>query len=217
MKVLVACEYSGRTREAFRKLGHEAYSCDLLPSDDDSPHHIQGDVLNLLDDGWDMMVAHPPCTFLSNSGVSWLHKRPERWKKLDDGAAFFKALLDSDIPRIAIENPIPHKYAVARIGRKYDQIVQPWMFGHAERKATCFWLKGLPDLKPTNNVKEEMLSLPKREQHRLHWLAPSKERWKIRSTTFQGIADAIAEQWGSVPSNNIDKYTINLLTKFEQE
>lgn len=199
MRILIACEYSGKVREAFRALGHDAWSCDLLPADDDSPHHIQGDVLEVIGQGWDMMIAHPPCTYLTNSGVSWLHKRPARWAKLDAGAAFFKALMDADIPRIAIENPIPHKYAVERIGGvKYTQIVQPWMFGHTERKATCLWLKGLPKLAETDNVKEVMLTLPKREQQRLHYLPPSADRWKIRSETFQGIADAMAAQWSEV-------------------
>ena len=199
MRILIACEYSGKVREAFRALGHDAWSCDLLPADDDSPHHIQGDVLEVIGQGWDMMIGHPPCTFLSNSGVCHLHTDPSRWAKLDAGAAFFKALMDADIPRIAIENPIPHKYAVERIGGvKYTQIVQPWMFGHAERKATCLWLKGLPKLTETDNVKEEMLALPRNKQHRLHYLPPSADRWKIRSETFQGIADAMAAQWGEV-------------------
>lgn len=199
MRILIACEYSGKVREAFRALWHDAWSCDLLPADDDSPHHIQGDVLEVIGQGWDMMIGHPPCTYLTNSGVSWLHKRPARWAKLDAGAAFFKALMDADIPRIAIENPIPHKYAVERIGGvKYTQIVQPWMFGHTERKATCLWLKGLPKLTETDNVKEVMLTLPKRDQQRLHYLPPSADRWKIRSETFQGIADAMAAQWGEV-------------------
>ena len=196
MRILVACEYSGRVREAFRKLGHDAWSCDLLPSDDNSPYHIQGDVLKILDDGWDMMIAHPPCTYLTNAGVSWLHKRPERWEQMKDGAEFFKTLLDAPIPLIAVENPIMHKYAVEIIGRRQDQVVQPWMFGHMERKGTCLWLKGLPKLAHTDNVKEEMLKLPKNKQQRLHYLPPSKDRWKLRSTTYQGIANAMAEQWG---------------------
>jgi len=224
MRILIACEYSGRVREAFRKLGHDAWSCDLLPSDDNSPYHIQGDVLEWLNkhprqfkhrvgshsddwggdsdlpchcnEGWDMMIAHPPCTYLANSGVSWLYKQEGRWEFMRDGAAFFKALLDAPIPRIAVENPIMHKYAAEIIGRRQDQVVQPYMFGHLERKATCLWLKGLPLLKPTNDVKEEMLKLPKNVQQRLHYLPPSKDRWKIRSTTYQGIADAMAEQWG---------------------
>lgn len=197
MRILIACEYSGRVREAFRKLGHDAWSCDLLPSDDDSPYHIQGDVLEQLDKGWDMMIAHPPCTYLANSGVSWLYKQEGRWENMREGAEFFKALLKAPIPLIAVENPIMHKYAVEIIGRRQDQAIQPYMFGHLERKATCLWLKGLPLLKPTDDVKEEMLKLPKNVQQRLHYLPPSKDRWKIRSTTYQGIADAMAKQWGS--------------------
>lgn len=196
MRVLVACEYSGKVREAFRKLGHDAWSCDLLPADDDSPYHYQCDVLTLLDKGWDMMIAHPPCTYLTNAGVTWLHRQPGRWDKMREGAEFFKRLLEADIPLIAVENPIMHKYAVEIIGRRQDQVIQPWMFGHTERKGTCLWLKGLPPLTSTNNVKAEMLKLPKNQQQRLHYLPPSKDRWKLRSETYQGIADAIAEQWG---------------------
>lgn len=198
MRVLVACEYSGRVREAFRKLGHDAWSCDLLPSDDNSPYHIQGDVLDILNDGWDLMVAHPPCTYLTNAGVTWLHKQPERWEQMRDGAEFFKTLLNAPIPLIAVENPIMHKYAVEIIGRRQDQVLQPYMFGHMERKATCLWLKGLPKLIPTNDVKAEMLKLPKNVQQRLHYLPPSPDRWKLRSMTFQGIADAMADQWNNV-------------------
>ena len=189
MRVLVACEYSGRVREAFRRLGHDAWSCDLLPSEDASEFHIIGDVLPLLTQGWDLMIAHPPCTYLCNSGVSWLYKREGRWEQMREGAEFFKMLMNAPIPKIAIENPIMHKYAVEIIGRRQDQVVQPWQFGHGETKATGFWLKGLPPLKPTDIVEG-------REQ-RLHRLPPSKDRWKERSRTYQGIADAIAEQWGA--------------------
>ena len=196
MKILIACEYSGTVRDAFRKLGHDAWSCDILPTDGDPAYHYQCDIFDVLNKGWDLLIAHPPCTYLSNSGVFWLYKDPSRWEKLDDGAKFFKSLMDCNIPKIAIENPIPHKYAVERIGRKYTQIVQPWMFGHMERKATCLWLKGLEPLKPTNIVKEEMLKLPKNVQQRIHFLPPGPDRWKLRSKTFQGIADAMAEQWG---------------------
>jgi len=205
MRILVACEYSGRVRDAFIKRGHDAMSCDTLPTDVDGPHY-QGDVMDILGDGWDLMVAHPPCTYLTNTSVCWLHapddhnpdrlKGRPRWDALESGAAFFKALLNSGIPRIAVENPIPHKYAVERIGAKYTQIVHPWQFGHMERKATCLWLKGLPALQETNNVYSEMIKLPKREQQRLHYLPPSQDRWKLRSTTYQGIADAMADQWG---------------------
>jgi len=166
-------------------------SCDLLPSDSEGPHY-QGDVFDIINDGWDLMVAHPPCTYLCNSGVSWLHKLEGRWDKMKDGANFFKMLLNCDIPKLAIENPIMHKYAVEIIGRRQNQVIQPWMFGHGETKATCLWLKGLPELKPTNIVEG-------REQ-RLHKLPPSPERWKLRSTTYQGIADAMASQWGA---NNV--------------
>ena len=195
MRVLVACEYSGRVREAFRKLGHDAWSCDLLPADDNSPYHIQGNVLEHLNEGWDMMIAHPPCTYLTNAGVTWLTRIPGRHEQMVDGAKFFKTLLDAPIPLIAVENPIMHKYAVEIIGRRQDQVLQPYMFGHTERKATCLWLKGLPPLTETNNVKDEMLKLPKNKQQRLHYLPPSKDRWKLRSTTYQGIADAMAQQW----------------------
>tara|TARA_R100000900_G_scaffold26789_1_gene21275 strand:- start:3 stop:596 length:594 start_codon:yes stop_codon:yes gene_type:complete len=197
MKVLVACEYSGRVRESFRKLGHDTYSCDLLPSDDNSNFHYQCDVKEILNENWDLMIAHPPCTYFTNSGVSWLHKDPNRWEKLDEAANFFNLLLDSNINKKCIENPIPHKYAISRIkNRKYTQIIQPWMFGHKETKATCLWLDNLSLLKPTNDVKEQTYKLPKNKRQRLHYLPPSKDRWKLRSLTYQGIANAMAQQWG---------------------
>ena len=198
MKVLIACEYSGTVRDAFLRRGHDAMSCDLLPTDAPGPHY-QGDVSDILNDGWDMMIAHPPCTYMTNSGVTWLHRDPTRWEKLDEAAAFFSTLLNAPIPRIAIENPIMHKYAKERIGGiKQTQVIQPWMFGHMEQKATCLWLKGLQALTPTNNVKEQMLQLPANERQRLHWLPPSPDRWKIRSATYKGIAEAMAEQWGTL-------------------
>lgn len=196
MKVLVACEYSGKVREAFRALGHDAWSCDLLPADDGSAFHIQGDVLEIINDGWDLMIAHPPCTYLCNSGVSWLHRIDGRWNQMREGAEFFKALLNAPIPKICIENPIMHKYAKEIIGANYAQLVQPYQFGHPESKATCFWLKGLEPLQETENVKEQWQALPKKEAQRLHMLPPSKDRWKIRSETYQGIANAMAQQWG---------------------
>lgn len=196
MKILIACEYSGKVREAFRKLGHDAWSCDLLPADDNSPYHYQGDVFDIIDQGWDMMIAHPPCTYLTNSGVTWLYKNPERWKDLIDGAVFFRKLWQADIPLKAIENPIMHKYAKKIIGGTQSQIIQPYMFGHPERKATTLWLTGLPPLVETENVYDLMVTLPKNLQQRLHYLPPSKDRWKIRSETYQGIADAMAAQWG---------------------
>lgn len=214
MKVLIACEYSGTVRDAFLRRGHDAISCDLLPSDSPGPHY-QGDIfdffnplkrLDLQGGGcrfyqeYDLMIAHPPCTYLTNSGVTWLHKDITRWPKLFEGAEFFKKLLNAPIPKIAIENPIMHKYSKSIIGTHQSQVVQPWMFGHAESKATCLWLKGLEPLKETNNVKEEFLKRDKKDAQRLHYLPPSPERWKLRSTTFQGIADAMASQWGDKKS-----------------
>lgn len=203
MRVLVACEYSGTVRRAFAAQGHDAWSCDLLPADDNSPHHKQDDVLNVLHDGeWDLMIAHPPCTYLTNAGVRHLHSIPsrngvitkvhgeERWQAMRESAAFFRQLLDAPIPRIAVENPIPHGYAVAEIGRKYDQKVQPWMFGHGETKATCLWLKNLPPLVPTDIVEGR--------EARIHKMPPSPDRWKLRSVTYQGIAEAMAAQWSDI-------------------
>jgi hypothetical protein len=189
LRVLVACEYSGKVREAFRKLGHDAWSCDLLPADDNSPYHIQGDVLQILEQGWDLMIAHPPCTYLTNSGVRWLYSEAERWKDLIEGAVFFRQLLHAPIPKIAVENPIMHKYAKQIVGVPQTQIIQPWQFGHGETKATCLWLKGLSPLKPTKIVDG---------RHGKVWrMAPSEDRWKLRSETYQGIADAMSQQWGN--------------------
>jgi hypothetical protein len=187
MKVLIACEFSGIVRDAFIKRGHDAVSCDLLPTERPGPH-IQGDVLEILDDGWDLMIAHDPCTYQCNSGVRWLYEELGRWKKLDESCIFTRKLLDAPIPKIARENPIPHKYAVERIGRKYDQIIQPWQFGHPETKATCLWLGGLSKLKPTNIVDGR--------EGRIWKMSPSKDRGKLRSITLQGIADCMAATWG---------------------
>jgi hypothetical protein len=199
--ILIACEFSGTVREAFRELGFNAWSCDVLPSDLPG-NHIQGDVCEVLSNGWDLMIAHPPCTYLTNSGVCHLHTDPSRWAKLDKAAEFFRALLNAPIAHIAIENPIPHKYASERIGQKYSQIIQPWQFGHTESKATCLWLKNLPNLEESENVKAEMLLLPANQRQRLHYLPPSKDRWKLRSKTYSGIAKAIALQWSKVLLNN---------------
>lgn len=189
MKVLVACEFSGTVRNAFAARGHDAWSCDLLPAEDDSPKHIVGDALELLDDGWDLMVAHPPCTRLANSGVRWLAER-NLWAELDEGAALFSAFWNAPIPRIAVENPVMHKYAKERIEgyRPPTQSIQPWQFGHGETKRTCLWLKGLPLLRPTNIVDG-------REQ-RVFLMSPGPDRWKERSRFFTGVADAMADQWG---------------------
>jgi len=190
MRVLVACEYSGRVRDSFIAKGHEAMSCDLLPTEKPGPHY-QGDVRDVMDYPWDLMIAHPPCTDLSVSGAAWFEKKKMNGSQ-QMSASFFMMLAKSDIPRIAIENPI---CIMSRLWRKPDQIVQPWMFGHMEQKATCLWLKNLPVLHPTNDVKAQMMELPKNKRERLHYLPPSQDRWKLRSETFQGIADAMAEQW----------------------
>ena len=195
MKVLIACEYSGVVREAFKKQGHDAWSCDILPTEIEG-QHLEGDVLNFLDRDWDLMIAHPPCTYLCNSGVSWLHRTKGRWEKMVEGAKFFKKLLEAPIKKIVIENPVMHKYAKEIIGRKQDQTIQPYEFakslGSADNvsKRTCLWLKNLPLLKPTG-----MLTKHTARQD-IHMLPPSKDRWKIRSKTFQGIANAMAQQWG---------------------
>lgn len=186
MRVLIACEFSGIVRDAFIEHGHNAMSCDLLPTERLGPHY-QGDVLDIIDDGWDLMIAHPPCTYLANSGVRWLHEREGRWDKMRKGAEFFRGLLDAPIKAKAIENPIMHKYAVAIIGRRQDQVVQPWQFGHGETKAVCLWLEGLPPLVPTQIVEDR--------EARVHMESPSKHRWKNRSRFYPRIADAMATQW----------------------
>lgn len=183
MNILVACEYSGTVREAFRKLGHFAWSCDILPSDDNSPDHLQCDVRNVLDRGWDLMIAHPPCTHLAVSGARWFKDKQQEQK---EALEFVELLMNAPIKQIAIENPI--SIISSRI-RKPDQIIQPWMFGHGETKATCLWLKNLPKLQPTNIVEGR--------EARIHKLPQSPDRWKIRSKTYQGIADAMAQQWGT--------------------
>ena len=184
MRVLVACEYSGRVRDAFAKRGHTAVSCDLLTSD--SPHgwHVQGDVLALLDKGWDLLIAHPPCTHLAVSGARHFAAKQASGVQ-QEALDFVRALLDAPIERIALENPV--SIISSRI-RKPDQVIQPWQFGHGETKATCLWLKNLPKLQPTNIVEGR--------ENRVHRMPPSADRWKKRSTTYQGIADAMASQWG---------------------
>jgi len=189
MKVLVACEYSGIVRDAFTIKGHDAWSCDILPTDNPNGNHYEGDVKDILYNDWDLIIAHPPCTYFANSGVRWLYEKPNRWAELDKSAEFFNLFLDHPCEKVAIENPVIHKHALKLINnRKYTQTIQPWQFGHGETKRTCLWLKGLPKLQPTNIVEG-------REQ-RVWKLAPSKDRWKLRSTTFQGIANAMANQWG---------------------
>ena len=188
MKILIACEFSGVVRDAFIAKGHDAISCDLLPTEAPGPH-IVGDVRRYLREPWDMVIAHPPCTRLCNSGVRWLHER-NLWREMRDGAAFFKYCLSANSPRVAVENPVMHKYAREIVGRGPDFMVQPWMFGHGETKRTCFWTKNLPPLEPTNIVEGR--------EAKVHHASPGKDRWKLRSITYKGIADAMAEQWGKV-------------------
>jgi len=185
MKVLVACEYSGRVRQAFRNLGHDAWSCDLHePAEDGSPHHIAGDAVRVSrEGGWDLMVAHPPCTNLSISGARWFAEKRESGEQ-QDSIDLFMALAMAPVPRIAIENPV---CIMSSVWREPDQIIQPWQFGHGEVKATCLWLKGLPKLKPTNCVAGRY--------PRVHLMSPSEIRWKERSRTYEGIAEAMAAQW----------------------
>lgn len=206
MKVLIACETSGTVRNAFLDRGHDAWSCDVLPSDDLTNRHIQDDALEVLKmESWDMlMVAHPPCTRLCNSGVRWLHKAPpgktlaEMWEQLDQGAELFSKLWNADVPRVAIENPVMHKYAKARIKNfePFTQSVQPYEFADsidAEdniSKRTCLWLRNLPPLIKTGTLTRETA------RHDIHNASPGKDRWKVRSKFHKGIAQAMADQWG---------------------
>lgn len=183
MRILIACEFSGTVRNAFSKLGHDVWSCDLLPSDAEGKH-IQGNVLDILNDGWDMMIAHPPCTHLAVSGARWFKNKIEEQAQ---AIQFFMDLINAPIQYIAVENPIS---IMSTCYRKPDQIIQPWQFGHGETKATCLWLKNLPLLTPTNIVDGR--------KPRVHMLPPSPNRWKLRSITYQGIADAMASQWGLI-------------------
>lgn len=199
LRVLVACEFSGIVRRAFAARGHDAWSCDLLPAEDRSNKHVVGDARAILNDGWDLlMVAHPPCTRLCNSGVRWLSRPPagrtlaEMWTDLHDGAALFSAFWNAPIERVAIENPVMHRHAKALIENYQEpaQSVQPWQFGHGEVKRTCLWLRNLPPLKPTNIVEGRVA--------RVHRMPPGPDRWRERSRFFAGIAEAMADQWAGV-------------------
>ena len=181
MRVIVACEYSGRVRDAFRARGHDAMSCDLLPTEVDGPHY-QGDVFDVIGDGWDLMIAHPPCTHLAVSGARHFHRKAQEQA---DALDFVRRLMDAPIARIALENPIS---VISSKIRKPDQIIQPWQHGHGETKATCLWLKGLPLLTPTDVVDGR--------EAKVHRMSPRPNRWKERSRTYAGIARAMATQWG---------------------
>lgn len=196
MKILVACEYSGTVRDAFIKVGHEAMSCDLLPTDSPGPHY-QGDVFDIINDGWDMMVAHPPCTYLSVSGMHWTTRGLRDPQLTEDALNFVRLLMAAPIERIAIENPI--SVISSRI-RKPDQIITPYQFGHDASKKTCLWLKGLPLLRPTQLVEPRIVNGKPRWGNQTdsgqNKLPLRADRWKIRSETYTGIADAMADQWG---------------------
>ena len=198
MKILVACEYSGTVRDAFIRGGHEAMSCDLLPTDAPGPHY-QGNVMDIISDGWDLMVAHPPCTYLSVSGMHWTTRGLRDPQLTEDALEFVRQLMDAPIPRIAIENPV--SVISSRI-RKPDQIITPYQFGHDASKKTCLWLKGLPLLRPTQFVEPRIVNgkprLGNQTDSGQNKLPPSADRWKIRSETYTGIANAMADQWGSL-------------------
>ncbi|MCK5132669.1 MAG: hypothetical protein KAR40_11025 [Candidatus Sabulitectum sp.] len=204
MNILVACEESQVVTKAFRKIGHEAYSCDIVDCSGGHPEwHIKDDVLNHLDDGWDMMIAHPVCKRLTNAGVRWMKVPPpgktlvQMWRELFDGAEFYRKLRDADIPKKAIENPIMHCHARELIKPGYRQIVQPWWFGDKAFKATGFELIGLPDLAPTNKlIPPEKGTDEHKEWSFIHRMPPGPDRERLRSRTFPGIADAMAAQWG---------------------
>jgi len=186
MKVLVACEFSGIVRDMFISAGHDAISCDLLPSERPGPH-LQQDVSPLLCEFWDMVIAFPPCTRLCNSGVRWLHER-NLWEDMKTAAFFFKQCLNANAPKVAVENPVMHRYALSIVGRKPDFTIQPWQFGHGESKRTCFWTKNLPKLQETKWVGGR--------RERSFNESPGKNRWKNRSRTYVGIAEAMKLQWG---------------------
>ena len=193
MKILVACEFSGTVRDAFMAKGHDAVSCDLLPSEKPGPH-LRGDVLDFLDEGWDMMIAHPPCTYLAVSGLHWNGRILGRADKTEEALRFVAQLLTASIPRIALENPIG---CISSRIRKPDQVIQPWQFGHDASKATCLWLKGLSLLKPTDILPGgKSARRANQTPSGQNKLGPSADRWKLRSLTYPGIAEAMADQWG---------------------
>lgn len=196
MKVLVGCEFSGIVRDAFARLGHEALSCDFLPTERSGPHYI-GDVRDILFACWDLMIAHPPCNDLSVSGSKHFHAKRLSGRQARS-IAFFMELISAPIPHIAIENPVG---VMSSLYRKPDQIIQPWQFGHGETKATCLWLKNLPPLHPTTIVEGR--------ENRILALGPSAHRWKLRSITYQGIANAMAKQWGTVEGQQSELFELD--------
>lgn len=203
LKVLVACEYSGTVRDAFIAAGHDAMSCDLLPTEQPGPHY-QGSVIDILDQGWDLMIAHPPCTYLCSSGLHWNKKQPDREAKTTAAVEFVRQLLAAPIPMIALENPVGR---ISTAIRKADQYIQPYQYGADASKKTGLWLIGLPLLEPTEYVEPRVVGGKSRWANQTDggWnrLPPSADRWKLRSTTYQGIADAMAAQWGSIQSRQL--------------
>jgi hypothetical protein len=198
MRVLIACEESQTVCKAFRAKGFEAYSCDIQDQSGGHPEwHIKGDVLEVLNDGWDLIIAHPPCTHLAVSGARWFKEGVKPRYLQDEAADFFMKFVNAPVKYIAVENPI---CIMSSRYRKPDQIINPFQFGHPEQKKTCLWLKGLPKLNETNNVYDYMMTLPVKERTRIHWLGSNKS--KERSKTYQGIADAMAEQWGNFLLNH---------------
>lgn len=199
MRILVACEYSGAVRDAFIRAGHYAASCDLLPSESPLGDHYQCDVMDIISHDWDLMIAHPPCTYLCSSGLHWNKRRPERAQQTEAALDFVRQLLDAPIARIALENPIG---CISTRIRKPDQTIQPHQFGHDASKATCLWLKGLPPLTPTDQIAPRLVNGRKRWGNQTdsgqNKLPPSADRWKIRSETYKGIADAMANQWSKL-------------------
>ena len=208
MRVLVGCETSGVVRRAFSALGHDAWSCDILPSDDGSNHHIRGDIRDVLSEDWDLLaVMHPPCQRLCNSGVRWLHTPPpgrteeEMWAELEEGAALFSACWNAPIERICVENPVMHKHAKALIQsfKPAAQTVQPWWFGDPAFKATGLYLRNLPKLTPTDRLTPPASGTDAhKDWSAIHRAPPGPDRWKVRSRTFQGVANAMANQWGGL-------------------
>lgn len=229
MRVLVGCEYSGTVRDAFIAAGHFAMSCDLLPTDKPGPHH-QGDVFEVINDGWDLGIFHPPCTYLTSAGLHWNKRRPERQQMTLDAIEFVRRLMECGIPKIALENPVG---CISSLIRKPDQTIQPWQFGEDASKATCLWLDGLEPLRPTGfvdprwvccglqlpdgvgkygcaNCSGQKKALPRwsnQTNSGQNKLPPTEDRWKIRSTTYQGIADAMAKQWGNQPAASSGFFT----------
>lgn len=188
MRVLVACEFSGRVRDAFLVRGHDAWSCDMRKAVSGSERHLWRAVEIELTKPWDLVIAHPPCTYLCNSGVRWLRGDRARWFALVEAVRFFKECLNANSPKVCVENPVMHGHAKRMVGVEQTQVIQPWQFGHGETKATCLWLKGLPVLKPTTVVSGR--------RGRVHEMPPSHDRAAMRSVTYRGVAEAMADQWG---------------------